>query len=67
MTPRGRVLWVNPEAPKEQSLPGISQAHVPCGRGHSGKQDGLRAAVPTPFLTDGESRHAASVPTKLSG
>ncbi|GGS53078.1 hypothetical protein GCM10010221_60100 [Streptomyces parvus] len=30
----------NPEAPKEQLLPGISQAPVPHGRGHSGKQGG---------------------------
>ncbi|CAD5926605.1 protein of unknown function [Streptomyces sp. KY75] len=50
----------NPEAPKEQILPGISQAPVPHGRGHSGKQGGfVRAHAGTDWtLTDGESRHA---------
>lgn len=50
----------NPEAPKEQLLPGISQAPVPHGRGHSGKQGGsVRAqARVDSTLTDGESRHA---------
>ncbi|GAA0497840.1 hypothetical protein GCM10010361_74280 [Streptomyces olivaceiscleroticus] len=46
-----------PEAPKEQLLPGISQAPVPRGRDHSGKQGGPRSsAVPEPLLTDGENR-----------
>ena len=64
LTPCGRVLRKHPEAPKEQILPGISQAHVPRGRGHSGKQGGH--AAPAPALTDGESRQPGR-PVKLSG
>ncbi|GAB2939623.1 hypothetical protein GCM10027028_46010 [Streptomyces sundarbansensis] len=58
-----------PEAPKEQLLPGISQAPVPHGRGHSGKQGGsVRAqAQVDPTLTDGENRLAPGGPVKLSG
>ncbi|GAA1591482.1 hypothetical protein GCM10009731_51430 [Streptomyces globosus] len=44
------------EAPKEQILPGISQAYVPHGRGHSGKQERVPGACRFPLLTDGESR-----------
>ena len=57
-----------PEAPKEQILPGISQAHVPHGRGHSGKQGGRRTGTSGALLTDGESRAPPlDVPVKLSG
>ncbi|BFO19741.1 hypothetical protein SHKM778_61290 [Streptomyces sp. KM77-8] len=45
-----------PEAPKEQILPGISQAHVPHGRGHSGKQGGCRRLPLSPTVKAGRPR-----------
>ncbi|CAK7282556.1 hypothetical protein SGPA1_20531 [Streptomyces misionensis JCM 4497] len=51
------------EAPKEQILPGISQAHVPHGRGHSGKQGGCRRLPLSPTVKAGAARR----PVKLSG
>ncbi|EGG43098.1 hypothetical protein SGM_6238 [Streptomyces griseoaurantiacus M045] len=40
----------SPGAPKEQILPGISQAPVPRGRGHSGKQSGYRRCPLSPTV-----------------
>src|SRR3954447_16083749 len=56
LTPCGRVLQTPSEAPKEQILPGISQAHVPRGRGHSGKQGGCRRLPLSPTVKTGSSR-----------
>ncbi|GAA1527957.1 hypothetical protein GCM10009730_41310 [Streptomyces albidochromogenes] len=47
-----------PEAPKEQILPGISQAHVPHGRGHSGKQDG-----PGRARAGNKAQHLSRIPS----